>query len=239
MNSASLAGSTRGLAQTKRNRRQRMGAGGSLANQVRPVTERQHVMTSQQAVILALQVSVFLTVFGFGLQTTPHELSYLMRRPVTSGAFTGRHVCRDAARRGRAGASLRIAPGVRNRARRAGDLTSAAAAAEERKQGRWALGLRIGSDGRCVSAGDRRRAAVGGDSGALLRAVAAHAASGHREGGRRHDAAATQRRCARSRDRSGDCRPPGETDEAHRHRWADRRCRSAARRRLPAHRRSD
>ena len=38
-------------------------------------------MTSQQAVILALQVSVLLTVFGFGLQTTAHELLYLVRRP--------------------------------------------------------------------------------------------------------------------------------------------------------------
>jgi BASS family bile acid:Na+ symporter len=38
-------------------------------------------MTSQQAVVLALQISVLLTVFGFGLQTTAHELLYLVRRP--------------------------------------------------------------------------------------------------------------------------------------------------------------
>jgi BASS family bile acid:Na+ symporter len=38
-------------------------------------------MTSQQLVVLALQVSVLLTVFGFGLQTTVHELLYLIRRP--------------------------------------------------------------------------------------------------------------------------------------------------------------
>jgi BASS family bile acid:Na+ symporter len=38
-------------------------------------------MTSQQLVVLALQVSVLLTVFGFGLQTTVHELLYLVRRP--------------------------------------------------------------------------------------------------------------------------------------------------------------
>jgi BASS family bile acid:Na+ symporter len=38
-------------------------------------------MTSQQVVILALQVSVVLTVFGFGLQTTAHELLYVVRRP--------------------------------------------------------------------------------------------------------------------------------------------------------------
>ena len=31
--------------------------------------------------MFALQVSVLLTVFGFGLQTTTHEPSYLMRRP--------------------------------------------------------------------------------------------------------------------------------------------------------------
>ena len=38
-------------------------------------------MTLQQAVILVLQVSVLLTVFGFGLQATPHDLLYLKRRP--------------------------------------------------------------------------------------------------------------------------------------------------------------
>jgi BASS family bile acid:Na+ symporter len=38
-------------------------------------------MTLQQAVLLALQVSVLLTVFGFGLQATVHDLLYLVRRP--------------------------------------------------------------------------------------------------------------------------------------------------------------
>ena len=38
-------------------------------------------MTMQQAVVLALQASILLTVFGFGLQTTLHDLQYLMRRP--------------------------------------------------------------------------------------------------------------------------------------------------------------
>jgi BASS family bile acid:Na+ symporter len=35
----------------------------------------------QQAVMLALQASVLLTVFGFGLQATPLDLQYLVRRP--------------------------------------------------------------------------------------------------------------------------------------------------------------
>jgi len=38
-------------------------------------------MTTQQVVILVLQVSILLTVFGFGLQTTLHDLQYLFRRP--------------------------------------------------------------------------------------------------------------------------------------------------------------
>ena len=38
-------------------------------------------MTMQQVVILVLQVSILLTVFGFGLQTTLHDLQYLIRRP--------------------------------------------------------------------------------------------------------------------------------------------------------------
>ena len=38
-------------------------------------------MTTQQVVILVLQVSILLTVFGFGLQTTLHDLQYLVRRP--------------------------------------------------------------------------------------------------------------------------------------------------------------
>ena len=38
-------------------------------------------MTMQHAVILALQASIVLIVFGFGLQTTLHDLQYLLRRP--------------------------------------------------------------------------------------------------------------------------------------------------------------
>ena len=38
-------------------------------------------MTTQQVVILVLQVSILLTVFGFGLETTLHDLQYLLRRP--------------------------------------------------------------------------------------------------------------------------------------------------------------
>src|SRR5215203_3582446 len=38
-------------------------------------------MTIQQAVMLGLQASVVLIVFGFGLQTTLHDLQYLVRRP--------------------------------------------------------------------------------------------------------------------------------------------------------------
>ena len=38
-------------------------------------------MTAQQAVVLALQLSIVLTVFGFGLQTTAHDLQYFVRRP--------------------------------------------------------------------------------------------------------------------------------------------------------------
>ena len=38
-------------------------------------------MTMQQVVILVLQVSILLTVFGFGLETTLHDLRYLVRRP--------------------------------------------------------------------------------------------------------------------------------------------------------------
>ncbi|HYI95496.1 MAG TPA: hypothetical protein VEX68_18285 [Bryobacteraceae bacterium] len=38
-------------------------------------------MDLKQIVIFALQLSVLCTVFGFGLQTTTHDLSYLIRRP--------------------------------------------------------------------------------------------------------------------------------------------------------------
>ncbi len=38
-------------------------------------------MTLQQAVMLGLQASILLTVFGFGLQATLHDMQYLLRRP--------------------------------------------------------------------------------------------------------------------------------------------------------------
>ncbi len=38
-------------------------------------------MTLQQAVVLGLQASILLTVFGFGMQTTAHQMLYLMRQP--------------------------------------------------------------------------------------------------------------------------------------------------------------
>jgi BASS family bile acid:Na+ symporter len=38
-------------------------------------------MTRQQIVLLAVQASIFLTVFGFGLQATRDDLLYLVRRP--------------------------------------------------------------------------------------------------------------------------------------------------------------
>jgi bile acid:Na+ symporter, BASS family len=38
-------------------------------------------MTGQQIVLLVVQVSIFLTVFGFGLQATRDDLLYLVRRP--------------------------------------------------------------------------------------------------------------------------------------------------------------
>jgi bile acid:Na+ symporter, BASS family len=38
-------------------------------------------MTLQQAVMLALQASILLTVFGFGLQATLHDVQYLLRHP--------------------------------------------------------------------------------------------------------------------------------------------------------------
>ena len=38
-------------------------------------------MTAQQIVMLVLQVSILLTVFGFGLRTTLHDLQYLLRSP--------------------------------------------------------------------------------------------------------------------------------------------------------------
>ncbi len=38
-------------------------------------------MTIQQMVILALQASILLTVFGFGLQATWRDMQYLLRRP--------------------------------------------------------------------------------------------------------------------------------------------------------------
>ncbi len=38
-------------------------------------------MDLKQLVVVALQVSVFCMVFGFGLKTTTQDLSYLIRRP--------------------------------------------------------------------------------------------------------------------------------------------------------------
>jgi BASS family bile acid:Na+ symporter len=38
-------------------------------------------MTGQQIVLLAVQASIFLTVFGFGLQATRDDILYLVRRP--------------------------------------------------------------------------------------------------------------------------------------------------------------
>ncbi|GFE80693.1 hypothetical protein GCM10011487_26930 [Steroidobacter agaridevorans] len=38
-------------------------------------------MDLKQLVVIALQVSVFCMVFGFGLKTTTQDLSYLIRRP--------------------------------------------------------------------------------------------------------------------------------------------------------------
>jgi BASS family bile acid:Na+ symporter len=42
-------------------------------------------MTAQQAVGLALQASIILTVFGFGLRTTPSDVLYVVRRPLLLG----------------------------------------------------------------------------------------------------------------------------------------------------------
>ena len=42
-------------------------------------------MTLQQAVVLALQVSILTTVFGFGLRTTVSDVMYLVRRPSLLG----------------------------------------------------------------------------------------------------------------------------------------------------------
>ena len=38
-------------------------------------------MDLKHIVVLALQVSIFCTVFGFGLKTTTDDLMYLIRRP--------------------------------------------------------------------------------------------------------------------------------------------------------------
>lgn len=42
-------------------------------------------MTLQQLILLALQSSILLTVFGFGLQATPGDVLYLVRRPSLLG----------------------------------------------------------------------------------------------------------------------------------------------------------
>jgi BASS family bile acid:Na+ symporter len=38
-------------------------------------------MALKHIVVLALQVSIFCTVFGFGLKTTTDDLMYVIRRP--------------------------------------------------------------------------------------------------------------------------------------------------------------
>ena len=38
-------------------------------------------MALNQVIILALQLSILATVFGFGLRSTPEDLLYLLRRP--------------------------------------------------------------------------------------------------------------------------------------------------------------
>lgn len=42
-------------------------------------------MTMQQAIMLALQGSILMTVFGFGLQATPDDVLYVVRRPSLLG----------------------------------------------------------------------------------------------------------------------------------------------------------
>ena len=42
-------------------------------------------MTLQQAIMLALQVSILMTVFGFGLRATPGDVLYVVRRPALLG----------------------------------------------------------------------------------------------------------------------------------------------------------
>ena len=42
-------------------------------------------MTLQQALVLALQVSILMTVFGFGLRTTVGDVTYVVRRPSLLG----------------------------------------------------------------------------------------------------------------------------------------------------------
>jgi bile acid:Na+ symporter, BASS family len=42
-------------------------------------------MTAQQAIVLVLQASILMTVFGFGLRATLTDVSYIMRRPSLLG----------------------------------------------------------------------------------------------------------------------------------------------------------
>jgi bile acid:Na+ symporter, BASS family len=42
-------------------------------------------MTAQQAIVLALQASIMMTVFGFGLEASPGDVLYLVRRPSLLG----------------------------------------------------------------------------------------------------------------------------------------------------------
>ena len=56
-------------------------------------------MTTQQAVMLALQASILLIVFGFGLQTTLHDLQYLVAAPGPAGPVAAGDVRHHADRR--------------------------------------------------------------------------------------------------------------------------------------------
>ena len=42
-------------------------------------------MTAQQAIVLALQASIMMTVFGFGLEASPGDVLYVVRRPSLLG----------------------------------------------------------------------------------------------------------------------------------------------------------
>ena len=58
-------------------------------------------LTTQQAIVLALQASILMTVFEFGLRATPGDVLYIVRRPALLGRSliamfgSGRHRSRD------------------------------------------------------------------------------------------------------------------------------------------------